>query len=118
MTRSIETENHGVYAMAERGSDGAVLGGRTLRRRALATTSLMAIALGAAAELTQTLVGRNAGLDDLLADAVGVFAVWAPMQAVEIRRRIGHRLHGDGHAYGRRAGDRGQARPEIEKVGP
>jgi len=92
----------------------AVLAAPQLRKNDLA---LMAITLGAAAELAQSFVGRSAGFDDLLADAVGVFAVWAPMQAVEVRRRLGRRLRGDAVAYGRRIGDRVEPRPEVEKAG-
>ena len=64
MFRSTKSENRGVFAMAERGSNGAVLSGRTLRHKALATTSMMAIALVAAgysgrAEATEFLSGTS-----------------------------------------------------------
>lgn len=41
--------------------------------------TLMAILAGAGTEVAQQLTGRDAGLDDLAADAVGAFAVFLPI---------------------------------------
>ena len=86
----------------------AVLAAPQLRKNDIA---VVALALAAASEVAQGMVGRSAALSDLLADAVGIFAVWAPMQAADFRLSIIRRLRsadaGDPHLnYGRRAGDR------------
>jgi len=54
-----------------------------MRRRDLA---LAVLAMGAAAEVAQIVTGRSASVIDLSADAVGVFAAWAPAQIEQMRR--------------------------------
>jgi hypothetical protein len=54
-----------------------------LRRSDLA---LAAIALGAAMEVAQLVVGREAGVGDVVANATGVALAWAPGALDDIRR--------------------------------
>ena len=77
-----------------------------LRKNDLA---LVALALASASEAAQSAVGRSASMEDLMADAAGIFAAWALMWAAQARRRLIGRNWGDGSApqsYNRRAGDR------------
>jgi VanZ family protein len=76
------------------------LAGPRLRRNDVA---LVLIALGAAAEAAQGAVGRSMSLSDFLADAVGVFAAWAPSQIETLRQFA--REHPD-RPLRRRTGDR------------
>jgi VanZ family protein len=82
----------------------ALLAAPRIRRNDLA---LVVIALGASSEVAQTLVGRNGGVDDLLADCVGVFAAWAPTYVEHFRRRLRRAARGEAvaHEFGRRRGD-------------
>lgn len=59
------------------------LAGPRLRRNDIA---LVLVALGAAMEVAQGVTGRSASFHDLAADAVGVFAAWAPAQIETLRR--------------------------------
>jgi VanZ family protein len=55
-----------------------------LRKNDLA---LVALALASASEVAQSVVGRSASMEDLMADAAGIFAAWALMWAAQVRRR-------------------------------
>jgi VanZ family protein len=70
--------------------------------------TLAALALAAASELAQAFVGRTAGFDDLLADAIGIALAWAPMQVAQVRMRMTLR---------RRALDAGFPPPLARRVG-
>jgi VanZ family protein len=48
--------------------------------------TLLAILAGAGTEVAQQLTGRDAGMDDLAADAVGAFAVLLPIWIERLRR--------------------------------
>jgi hypothetical protein len=54
-----------------------------MRRNDLA---LAAFALGLASEFAQACVGRDAGVNDVLADGLGVLLAWAPAHAESLRR--------------------------------
>ena len=70
-----------------------------------------ALALGAAVEVAQLLVGRSGSVLDLSADAVGVFMAWAPAHFESIRRRS------RGGVGERRAGRAGAGSP-AQTIGP
>jgi hypothetical protein len=59
------------------------LAGPRLRRNDLA---LALVALGAAAEVAQGVVGRDASVHDVLADSLGVLAAWTPSRIETLRR--------------------------------
>jgi hypothetical protein len=59
------------------------LAGPRMRRNDIA---LIILGLGAAAEVAQTVTGRSASFGDIGADAVGVFAAWAPTQIERLRQ--------------------------------
>jgi hypothetical protein len=59
------------------------MAGPRLRRNDLA---LMLVGLGAAAEVAQAVVGRDASVHDVLADSLGVLAAWTPSQIETLRR--------------------------------
>lgn len=84
----------------------ACLAAPRLRKDDLA---LAALALAGASELAQGVVGREAGVGDLVADALGVFLAWAPMQAAQMRMRMNLRQRaldqGLPPPLSRRAGD-------------
>ncbi len=71
-----------------------------LRRNDIA---LVVVALGAAAEVAQTCVGRDGNLADLMADAVGVLAAWAPARAETLRQQSRKPLRLDRRHRGRAA---------------
>jgi hypothetical protein len=58
------------------------MAGPRLRRSDIA---LVLVALGAAAEVAQGIVGRDASWGDLAADSLGVLAAWAPSQIETLR---------------------------------
>lgn len=45
----------------------------------------LAVLAGAAIELAQQLAGRDAGVGDIVADAAGALAVWAPVRLERLR---------------------------------
>ena len=79
-----------------------------MRRTDLA---LAMLALGAAAEMAQAITGRSASFTDLSADAVGIFAAWAPSQVERLRylsRNYPYRTFAE-----IRAGDRRRSQPVL-----
>lgn len=55
--------------------------------------AMVALALGAAAEVAQLITGRSASFLDLSADAAGVFLAWAPAQVEQLRRMARQHPH-------------------------
>lgn len=80
-----------------------------MRRTDLA---LAAVALGAASEIAQAVVGRDAGAGDVIADAVGVLMALAPTYIEGLRAAA----RGEAPRYSRRQSDR-RARQALARAG-
>ncbi len=92
----------------------AYLAGPRVRRTDLA---LVAVALGACAEIAQWVTGRDASVADLAADCAGVFLAWAPTQ-VERLRHLARRYPFRTFADIRGADRRRRAAPSLALTGP
>ena len=76
------------------------LAGPRMRRNDIA---IVILALGAAAEVAQSVTGRSASFSDLAADMVGVLAAWAPTQIERLRQLAREHPHSRFRELGRRA---------------
>lgn len=84
------------------------MAGPRLRRNDLA---LVLLAVGAASEVAQAMVGRSASFQDLAADGLGVLTAWLPSQIETLRSRV-RQQHGRPM---RRRSDRGATSPGAQR---
>jgi VanZ family protein len=89
----------------------------SMPRSRAAELALGAVALGAASEVAQSLVGREMSLHDVVGDSLGVLAAYAPVAITRLRELVRthpHQTFAEIRAQDRRRGAPAVARGQTE----